>query len=155
MKLAPLAGALLLAAGSALPPAHAADAIKPGKWEFTARLQNAVPPKLPEGVKLPPGVKLPAGGMAVTHTQCIDTEKAVPSDPRRACKIDSIKRDGTAISWRTTCHGAQGTAESAGSARYSGDTMVATMNTRTPNGSGGYLDTTQHITGRYLGACAK
>jgi hypothetical protein len=33
--------------------------------------------------------------------------------------------------------------------------MVATMNTRAPNGSGGSIATTQHITGRYLGACTK
>jgi hypothetical protein len=155
LKLALLAGALLLAAGSAMPPAHAADAIKPGKWEFSVRLQTAAPPKLPPGVSLPPGVKLPTSGTPVTHTQCIDTEKAVPSDPRQECKVNSIQRSGSTIAWRTTCHTAQGTVESAGNARYSGDTMVATMNTRTPNGSGGSIDTTQHITGRYLGACTK
>lgn len=150
----PLAGALLLA-GPAILPAHAADQVKPGKWEFTSKLDMASPPKLPAGVSLPAGMKLPTSGMAVTHTQCVNTETSVPNDPRSGCKIDRIRRHGSAIDWWTTCHTAQGTANSAGSARYSGDTMAATMNTRTPNGSGGFIQTTQHITGHYLGACTK
>jgi hypothetical protein len=31
--------------------------------------------------------------------------------------------------------------------------MVANLNVHAPNGRGGVLETTQHITGRYLGPC--
>lgn len=154
MKAMPIAGALLVLAGAAM-PALSADAVRPGKWEFTSRLETATPPELPKGVSLPAGVKLPSGGIAVTHTQCLDTAKSVPNDPRSGCKIDRIQHNGSVINWWTTCHTGQGTATAVGSARYSGDTMAATMNTRAPNGSGGFIETTQHITGHYLGACTK
>jgi hypothetical protein len=120
----------------AAPGAHAADAVKPGQWEFQTRLQGA------------------GAGMAVSHRQCVQPDKAVPSDPRGGCKVDRMQRSGNVINWTTSCQAAQGTVVSTGVARYRGDTMDASMNTRAPNGSGGFIDTTQHITGRYLGPCS-
>ena len=48
-----LVGAIALAALS-VGAAHAADAIKAGKWEFSAQVQLPNMPKLPPGVTLPP-----------------------------------------------------------------------------------------------------
>lgn len=148
---------LLLAAPAAIvwmAGAQAADPIKSGEWEFTTQLQAPSMRELPAGTALPPGAQPAAGGgMKVTHTQCVEPDKAVPSDPRRECKVEKMERKGSVIAWSTSCKGAQGTVESAGTARYSGDTMVANLNVHAPNGRGGILETTQHITGRYLGPC--
>ncbi len=149
---------LILAAPAimaALTAAHAAEAVKSGEWEFNAQLQGAAMPQLPPGVTLPPGTELGSGGgMKVTHKQCVEPDRAVPSDPRRECKVDSMERKESVITWSTTCKAPQGAiVASAGTARYSGNTMEANLNTRAPNGSGGFFETSQHITGRYLGPC--
>ncbi len=161
MRLQLVAGALLmlaLPAAMAVTDAQAADAIKGGRWEFTSQMQMAMPqmPKLPPGVSLPPGMALkPGGGMSVTHTACVDPDKAVPSDPRGECKIDRMQRDGSTVKWSTTCKTKEGTAHSEGEAHYSGDTMEATMTTEVPQANGKTMKTSQHITGHYLGPCAK
>ena len=135
--------------------AHAAEDVKSGEWEFGTQLQAPAQRELPAGASLPPGAQPAAGGgMKVTHTQCVEADKAVPSDPRRECKVEKMERKGGVITWSTTCKGAQGTVESAGTARYSGNTMEANLNVRVPNGRGGVMETTQYITGRYLGPCS-
>ena len=144
---------LLLPVGMAVGAARAEDAVKAGKWEFSSQLNLPNTPQLPPGASLPEGAKASAGGASATHSQCVDPEKAVPSDPRRGCKIEHMQRGGALITWTTTCDSPQGKVESKGSARYHGNTMEANMNTRLPNGSGGFITTTQHITGRYLGPC--
>jgi hypothetical protein len=149
-----------LPAGPGITFAYAADAIKPGRWEFTSQMQTpAMPatPQLPPGVTLPLGVTMPpaGGGMNVTHTSCIETDKAVPTDPRPECKIDRMQRDGGTVSWATTCTTGQGTIRSQGVARYSGDTMNSTLITQVPQAGGNTMETTQRITGRYLGPCAR
>jgi hypothetical protein len=129
------------------------DAVKPGQWEFQTQLQGAMP-ELPPGVSLPPGIQPAAGAAAnVSHRQCIEPDEAVPSDPRRNCKVDRIERSGNVINWTTTCQVGPGTVVSTGTARYAGDTMEANLNVRAPNGRGGTIETKQHITGRYLGPC--
>ena len=144
----------LPAAVAVVTGARAADAVKPGQWEFQTQLQGAGMPALPPGVTLPAGMQAGAGGgMKATHRQCIDPDKAVPSDPRRECKVDRMQRSGNVINWTTNCQAAQGTVMSTGTARYSGDTMEANLNVRAPNGSGGFIETAQRITGRYLGPC--
>jgi hypothetical protein len=150
MLLVAAPAAIVLMAG-----AQAADPIKSGEWEFSTQLQAPSMRELPAGTSLPPGAQSAAsgGGMKVAHTQCVEPDKAVPSDPRRECKVEKMERKGSVITWSTSCKGAQGTVESAGTARYSGDTMVANLNVHAPNGRGGVLETTQHITGRYLGPC--
>ena len=132
-----------------------ADTVKPGQWEFTSQMQ------MPGGAQLPPGMRTPSGtsmqpgaGMRSTYRACIDSERAVPSDPRGACKIDNVRRNGATVSWTGTCTTAQGTVRSEGVARYSGDTMDANLTTHVPGAGGQAMNTTQHITGRYVGACA-
>ena len=166
MRIRFAAGALLLIAlqaGPGIPPpgiaplgitfAYAADAIKPGRWEFTARMQM---PPMPPGVSLPPGVSAPAGGgVNATHTGCIEPDKAVPTDPRPECKIDRVERKGGRVSWATTCTTAQGSVRSQGVARYAGERMEANLITQVPQADGRTMETRQHIAGRYLGSCAK
>jgi Protein of unknown function (DUF3617) len=133
-----------------------ADTVKPGQWEFTSQMQ------MPGGAQLPPGMQAPSGtsmqpgaGMRSTYRACIDSERAVPSDPRGACKIDNVRRSGATVSWTGTCTTAQGAVRSEGVARYSGDTMQATLTTQVPGAAGQVMKTTQHITGHYLGACTR
>jgi len=145
------AAALLASCGLA---AHAADTIKPGRWEFTSQMQAPAMPQLPPGTQLPPGMQMPqGGGMSASHTSCIDADRAIPTDPRPECKVQSLQRDGSTINWTTVCTTPQGAVQSSGAARYSGDTMQANMTTQIPQAGGRFMTTTQRITGRYLGAC--
>lgn len=139
---------------AAMARAPAADAVKPGQWEFDTQLQAPAMPELPAGASLPAGTRTAAGGgMKVTHTQCVEPDKAIPTDPRRECNVEKMERKGSVLTWSTTCKAPQGTVESAGTARYRGDTMEANLNVRAPNGRGGFIETTQHVTGRYIGPC--
>jgi hypothetical protein len=66
-----------------------------------------------------------------------------------------MQRNGGTVSWATTCTTGQGTVRSQGVARYAGDTMDATLITQVPRPNGGTMETSQRISGRYLGPCAK
>jgi hypothetical protein len=134
--------------------AYAADVIKSGRWEFTARMQM---PAMPPGMSMPSGMASPAagGGVNATHTGCIEPDKAVPTDPRPECKIDRMVRKGGTVTWATTCTTAQGSVRSQGVAHYAGQRMDATLITQVPQANGGTMETKQRITGRYLGSCAK
>jgi hypothetical protein len=156
-----LAARMLLVLGLAGPylatsltGAEAADAVRSGQWEFNTQLQAVGTAALPPGISLPPGAAA-GGGMKVSHRQCIEPDKAVPSDPRRACNVDRMERKGAVITWSTTCKAPQGDVKSTGTARYSGTVMQANLNVRAPNAAGGAIETTQRITGRYLGPCTK
>ena len=132
-----------------------ADTVKPGQWEFTSQLQMPGMPHLPPGVPSRPNVQMPQGGMASTYRACVDSDRAVPSDPRGGCKVEHVQRNGGTVSWTGTCTTAQGTVRSEGVAHYSGDTMQADLTTQVPGANGQTLKTTQRITGRYVGACAR
>ena len=156
MKLAYAITLAALAAGSA----NAADAIKAGKWEFSAQVQLPNMPKLPPGVTLPPNVNIGPGGINVTRTSCVDATTPTPADMRPPnqqhgqCKVEGLKNDGGTVTWETTCAQPDGgVAHSTGVAHYTGDTMDATLKTRVSGGTGGTSETTQHLTGRYLGPC--
>jgi hypothetical protein len=130
-----------------------ADTVKPGQWEFTSQMQMPGMPKLPPGTQLPPNVQLQQGGMQSTYRTCVDSEKAVPNDPRGQCKIEHVQRNGATVTWAGTCTTKQGNVHSEGVAHYSGDTMQANLTTQVPGANGQSIKTTQHITGHYLGAC--
>lgn len=149
-------GLAALAAASA----HAADAIKAGKWEFSAQVQIPNMPKLPPGVQLPPGINIGRGEIRVTKTSCIDSATPMPAEIRPPsqhhgqCKVANVTVNGGTVTWQTDCTEADGSAiHSEGVAHYTGDAMDATMKTRVSGGNAGPSETTQHITGRYLGAC--
>jgi hypothetical protein len=154
------ASAIVLTA-FAMGPAHAADGIKAGKWEFAAQVQLPKMPKLPPGISLPPGVNIGPGGVNVTRTSCVDSATPTPADLRPPnqqhgqCKVSKLDSNGGTVNWETTCTQADnGTVvHSQGVAHYAGDTMEATMKTLVTGSGGSPSETTQHITGRYLGPC--
>ena len=153
--------ALLLAVCAAA-TALAADGIKAGKWEYSAQIQMPNMPKLPPGVQLPPGVSMNGGGMSVTHTTCVDSATPIPADMHSQgshgaqCKNDNVDVSGGVVHWSMTCtpSNADGmTVHSEGVAHYNGDTMEADIKTVTSGGNMPSQATTEHVTGRYLGAC--
>ncbi len=132
---------LTLVLASAISAAsQAADEIKGGKWQFTTQMQS------------PPGVQPAAGGSApMTLTACIDAANPIPAEGQ--CKLDRTDRHGSLVTWAMTCNSPRGPIISAGSGRYAGDTMEATLTARVPGPNGQPIDTPGRITGRYLGPC--
>jgi hypothetical protein len=125
---------------------RAADEIKAGKWEFTTQMQ------LPGPAQSPRGVQASAGGNApMTRTACIDAANPIPAEGQ--CKLDRVDRHGSVVTWAMTCNSPRGPILSAGSGRYAGDTMEATLTARVPGPNGQPVDTPGHITGRYLAPC--
>ncbi|HEY1433229.1 MAG TPA: DUF3617 family protein [Stellaceae bacterium] len=140
-------GALLsaLIAGM-MPAARAADEIKGGKWQFTTQMQ------MPPMAQAPPGAQArPVGNPPMTRTACIDPAHPIP--PEQQCKLDNVQRSGGNVTWSMTCNSPQGQIQSAGSARYAGETMEASLTARIPGPSGQPIDAPGRITGRYLGPC--
>ena len=139
-----LLSVLLVTAGSAAP--RAADEIKSGKWQFTTQMQ------LPGAAQSPPGVQASAGGNApMTLTACIDATNPVPAEAQ--CKLDRVDRHGGAVTWAMTCNTPRGPILSAGSGRYAGDTMEATLTARVPGPNGQPVDAPGKISGHYLAPC--
>src|SRR5512146_2630546 len=69
---------------------HARSAVKPGKWEFTSRLQNTAALALPSGKEVPAAVRQQAGhGMKTVRTGCIESDNAVPADLGPQCTLDN------------------------------------------------------------------
>jgi hypothetical protein len=136
---------MVLASASSV-PLRAADEIKAGKWEFTTQMQ------LPGAAQSPPGVQASAGGNApMTRTACIDAANPIPAEAQ--CKLDQVDRRGGVVTWAMTCNTPRGPILSAGSGRYAGDTMEATLTARVPGPNGQPIDTPGHITGRYIAPC--
>ncbi len=125
---------------------QAADEIKAGKWQFTTQMQ------LPGAGQSPTGVQASAGSAApMTRTACIDAANPIPAEAQ--CKLDQVERHGGVVTWAMTCNSPRGPIQSAGSGRYAGDTMEATLTARVPGPNGQPVDTPGRITGRYLGPC--
>ena len=125
---------------------RAADEIKEGKWEFTTQMQ------LPGAAQSPPGFQASAGGNApMTLTTCIDAANPIPAQAQ--CKLDRVERHGGVVTWAMTCNTPRGPILSAGSGRYTGDTMEATLTARVPGPDGKPVDAPGKITGHYLAPC--
>jgi hypothetical protein len=136
---------IVLASASSV-PSRAADEIKAGKWQFTTQMQ------LPGAPQSSPGVQASAGGSApMIRTACIDAANPIPAEGQ--CKLDHVDRHGGAVTWAMTCNTPRGPILSAGSGRYAGDTMEASLTARVPGPNGQPVDTPGHITGRYLAPC--
>jgi Protein of unknown function (DUF3617) len=148
-----LSGFLLAALLAATAPmaARAVEEIKGGKWQFTTQMQMPAAPQSPSGVQ-----PRPEGNTSMTRTACIDQANPVPADTQQGnvqCKLDEVDRRGSNVTWSMTCASPRGAIQSAGAARYTGDTMEATLTARIPGPNGQPMDTPGRITGRYLGAC--
>lgn len=136
----------VILAGAVSVGSQAADEIKGGKWQFTTQMQS------PGGSQQPPGAQAAAGGNApMTLTACIDSANPIPAEGQ--CKLDQTDRHGSVVTWAMTCNSPRGPIRSAGSARYAGETMEATLTARVPGPNGQPVDTPGRITGRYLGPC--
>ncbi len=136
----------IVLASASFVPSRAADEIKAGKWQFTTQMQ------LPGAAQSPPGVQASAGGNApMTRTACIDAANPIPAEAQ--CTLDRVDRRGGAVTWAMTCNTPRGPILSAGSGRYAGDTMEASLTARVPGPNSQPVDTPGHITGRYLGPC--
>ena len=98
-----------------------------------------------------PGMTQPDGDKGMTRRACIDPANPIPADSE--CKLDNVRRDGGTVTWGMTCNSLAGEIRSAGSARYIGDTMQATLTARIPGPNGQPTDAPGTITGRYLGPC--
>ncbi len=87
----------------------------------------------------------------MTLTACINSANPIPAEG--TCNVDRVDRRGSLVNWAMTCNSPRGPIQSAGSARYAGDTMEATLTARVPGPNGQPIDTPGHITGHYLGPC--
>jgi hypothetical protein len=135
---------IVLASASSV-ASFAADEIKGGKWEFTTRMQ------MPGAAQSPPGVQASAGNAPMIRTACIDAANPIPAEAQ--CKLDQVDRHGSVVTWAMTCNSPRGPIQSAGSGRYAGDTMEATLTARVPGPNGQPVDTPGRITGHYLAPC--
>ena len=93
-----------------------------------------------------------AGGNApMTLTACINGANPIPGEAQ--CKVNQVDRRGSLVTWAMTCNSPRGEIQSAGSARYAGNTMEGTVTARVPGPDGQPVDTPGHIAGRYLAPC--
>jgi hypothetical protein len=126
--------------------AHGADEIKGGRWQFTTQMQMPATASSPQSPQAGPG-SVPD----MTRTACIDAGNPIPAEA--PCQIEKVQRNGATVTWVMTCNSPRGPVQSAGSARYAGDTMEATLTARVPGPNGQPIDTPGRITGRYVGPC--
>jgi hypothetical protein len=133
-------GIALAAALTAIAPlaVQAIEPIKSGEWQFTTHMQL-------------PGMTQGAGDQGMTRTACINPANPIPADT--GCNFGSVNRNGGVVSWTMTCSSPVGPIQSAGSARYFGETMQATLTAQIPGANGRPADAPGTITGRYLGPC--
>jgi hypothetical protein len=130
----------LVLASAVSAASQAADEIKGGKWQFTTQMQS------------PPGVQSATSASApMTITACIDSANPIPAEGQ--CKLDRADHHGSLVTWAMTCNSPRGPILSAGSGRYAGDTMEATLTARVPGPNGPPVDTPGRISGRFLGPC--
>jgi hypothetical protein len=125
-----------------------AAGIRPGRWEFTARLRMPASMSSPSSAA---AVADTAGSMQTSYTTCIERDNAVPADLGPQCRLERQDRRGPKVSWSISCANTGVRAD--GRAKYRGDTMQASVVSHIPAAGGRTVDLTQHLTGRYLGAC--
>jgi len=109
--------------------------MKDGLWEITIEIEM---PGMP--------MKMPA----MTHTQCITSENAVPdsSQPGQECKIIENHVDGDTVTWRMECDTPDGKASANGKIIYSGDTFKGTIEMNMQD-----MKMLQQLSGRRIGEC--
>jgi hypothetical protein len=122
-------------------PLVAQSPIREGQWEITTQMSMAnMPMKMPE----------------MKTTQCITKEQlkdptgTLPLGPNannQSCKTTDYKVDGSKVTWKMACTGAQ-EMSGAGELVASGDSYVSTMNMTTTQGA-----MTMKSNGKRLGDC--
>lgn len=109
--------------------------MKDGLWEITTKVEiPGMPMEMP----------------AMTHTQCITKENAVPdsSQPDQECKIIESHVNGDTVTWQMKCETPDGNAEATGEIVYSGDTFKGVIKMNMQD-----MEMLQKLTGKRIGDC--
>lgn len=120
--------------------AHAEDEpFKSGKWDIVATAPN---------------------GTTVSRTKCLSSENSLPTMEHRLsvthpypCTIDKPERSGGTLSWSATCIAGEITIEEKLIGHYTGETLDGVYTVRSTKAGGSPIETSQPLTGRYLGPC--
>lgn len=109
--------------------------MKDGLWEITTKVEM---PGMP--------MQIPA----ITHTQCITKENAVPnsSQPNQKCKIIENHINGDTVTWRMECDTPEGKAKAAGKITYTGDIFKGTIKMNMQG-----MEMLQQLSGHRVGEC--
>jgi len=133
--------------------AQADDAIRPGKWAFSAVVSEATAPF---------GAELRSNRLALRETACIASDDPLPpmargpSTPRygqQACKIDKTNISGGTVSWSMTCAMPQIMINVDGVVHYHGVTVKGEYTVHGVIPGQPPIDRTMPVTGLYLGPC--
>ena len=133
--------------------AQADDAIRPGKWAFSAIVSETT---------APPGAELRSNGLALRETECIASDDPLPpmargpSTPRygqQACKINKTNVSGGTVSWSMTCAMPQIMINVDGVVHYHGVTVEGEYTVHGVIAGQPPIDRTMPVTGLYLGPC--
>jgi hypothetical protein len=93
--------AAVVVCGIAVSGAAAQSPMRAGKWEVTTQMQMAdVPMQLPAMTS----------ARCITKEQLEDPASALPSgspDPKADCRVSDYKAEGSKITWKLTCSGAE------------------------------------------------
>jgi Protein of unknown function (DUF3617) len=133
--------------------AQADDAIRPGKWAFSAVVS---------GPRAPLGAEFRSNGVALRETECITSDDPLPpmargpSTPRygqQACKIDKTNVSGGTVSWSMTCAMPEIMVNVDGVVHYHGVTVEGEYTVHGLIPGQPPIDRTMPVTGLYLGPC--
>ena len=133
--------------------AQADDAVRPGKWAFSAVLSEP---------RAPLGAELGSNSLAVRQTECITSDDPLPpmargpSTPRHGrqpCEIDQTSESGGTVSWSMTCTMSEIMINVDGVVHYRGVTLDGEYRVRGVFPGQPPIDRTIPVTGLYLGPC--
>ena len=133
--------------------AQANDAVRPGKWAFSAVVSEP---------RAPLGAELGSNGLALRETQCITSDDPLPpmargpSTPRyghQTCKIDQTNVSGGTVSWSMTCAMPQIMINVDGVVHYHGVTVEGEYTVHGVIPGQPPINKTMPVTGLYLGPC--
>lgn len=109
--------------------------MKDGLWEITTKVEMAgMPMQMP----------------AITHTQCITKENAVPdsSQPDQKCKIIENNIAGDTVTWKMECDTPDGQATATGEITYMGETFEGEMKMNMQG-----MEMLHKMNGKWIGEC--
>ena len=144
---------VILAANLCTYAAQADDAVRPGKWAFSAVVSEP-------SASL--GAELGSNGLALRKTECIASDDPLPpmargpSTPRyghQVCKIDQTNVSGGTVSWSMTCTTPQIMINVDGVVHYHGVTVEGEYTVHGVIPGQPPIDRTIPVTGLYLGPC--
>ena len=133
--------------------AQADDAVRSGKWAFSAVVSEP---------SAPLGAELRSNGLALRKTECITSDDPLPpmargpSTPRygrQACKIVQTNVSGGIVSWSMTCTMPQIMINVDGVVHYHGVTVEGEYTVHGVIPGQPPIDKTIPVTGLYLGPC--